>query len=192
MLTDVREKMIIETKIKHCPNCDSLDIIRNGTDYKESQKYHCHNCGGYGTLEAKPCYSEAEKELVLRAYQERSSMRGIHRIFGVVPKTLLRWLREALLKSPKLIDTLAPVRAEGILELDELWSFVLKKAISSGCGLPCIGVLDRWSLFTSETVLRLVVNSCGRGYPKPINLVPLRVIFGTLIKKCVLKRAIIL
>ncbi len=49
--------MIVEVKICHCPNCESLDIIRNGTDYKGDQKYHCHHCGGYGTLTPKACYS---------------------------------------------------------------------------------------------------------------------------------------
>ena len=120
--------MIEETIIRQCPNCKSEDIVRNGTDYKGSQKYHCHNCGGYGTLDAKARYSEAEKELVLRTYQERSSMRGIRRIFGVVPKTLLRWIEEAVAKLPKLKDTLFPAQADDILELDELWSFVLKKS----------------------------------------------------------------
>jgi len=54
-------------------------------------------------------------------------MRGIRRIFGVVSKTLLRWIKEALQKLPSLKHTLAPVQPDDILELDELWSFVLKK-----------------------------------------------------------------
>lgn len=120
--------MIIEVKIRYCPNCDSTDIIKNGTDYKGSQKYHCHYCGAYGTLDAKARYSENEKEQVLKAYQERVSMRGIRRIFGVVPKTLLRWIRAALKRLPSLIQTLEAVQADDVLELDELWSFVLKKS----------------------------------------------------------------
>jgi predicted RNA-binding Zn-ribbon protein involved in translation (DUF1610 family) len=47
------ETMIVEVKIHRCPNCKSPDIIRNGTDYKGDQKYHCHQCGGYGTLNPK-------------------------------------------------------------------------------------------------------------------------------------------
>ncbi len=120
--------MIIEVKIRHCPNCDSPDIIKNGTDYKGSQKYHCHYCGGYGTLDAKARYSQEETERVLKAYQERVSMRGIRRIFGVVPKTLLRWIKAALKRLPSIIQTLRPVQVDDVLELDELWSFVLKKS----------------------------------------------------------------
>jgi len=120
--------MIVEVKIRHCPNCESLDIIRNGTDYKGDQKYHCHACGGYGTLDAKVRYSQTEKAQVLKAYQERASMRGIRRIFGVVPQTLRRWMEAALEKLPTLIQTLIPACRDDVLELDELWSFVLKKS----------------------------------------------------------------
>ena len=63
--------MIVEMKIRRCPNCESEDIVKNGTDYKGDQKYHCHYCGGYGTLEAKNRYPKADKEQVLKAYQER-------------------------------------------------------------------------------------------------------------------------
>ena len=120
--------MIVEVKIQHCPNCESPDIIRNGTDYKGDQKYHCHQCGGYGTLNPKARYSQKEQAQVLKAYQERTSMRGIRRIFGVVPPTLLRWIKAALEKLPSLSQTLEPARADDVLELDELWSFVLKKS----------------------------------------------------------------
>ena len=120
--------MIVEVKICRCPNCDSLDMVRNGTDYKGDQKYHCRHCGGYGTLHAKARYNQAEKTQVLKAYQERVSMRGIERIFGVVPKTLLRWIKAALAKLPSLLQTLAPAHSDDVLEFDELWSFVLKKS----------------------------------------------------------------
>ena len=120
--------MIVEVKIRHCPNCESLDIIRNGSDYKGDQKYHCHHCGGYGTLNPKARYSQVEKAQVLKAYQERASMRGIRRIFGVVPQTLLRWIKAALEKLPSLVQTLTKARCDDVLELDELWSFVLKKS----------------------------------------------------------------
>jgi len=35
-----------------------------------------------------------EKEIVLKAYQERSSMRGIERTFGVCRQTLSAWLKK--------------------------------------------------------------------------------------------------
>ena len=66
--------------------------------------------------------------MVLRTYLERVSMRGIQRIFGVVPRTLLKWLEQALEQLPNLAQSLMPAQADDILELDELWSFVLRKS----------------------------------------------------------------
>lgn len=120
--------MITITQTYCCPNCDSPNIIKNGKDYKGAQKYHCHHCGAYGTLEATGRYSNQDRELVLRAYQERVSTRGIQRVFGVVPKTLSQWLAQKADELPDLAETLAPAQADDVLELDELWSFVLKKS----------------------------------------------------------------
>ena len=39
-------------------------------------------------------YSDEQKELILRAYAERPSMRGITRIFGVSRPTLISWLKK--------------------------------------------------------------------------------------------------
>ena len=119
--------MVITSLIHHCHFCGSLEIVRNGTDYKGAQKFHCHACGGYGTLNPQAKYSPEQKEQVIRAYQERASMRGIKRIFGVALHTLTRWLQEAVAALSELVDTLLPATAAEVLELDELWSFVLKK-----------------------------------------------------------------
>lgn len=64
---------------------------------------------------------------MLRAYSERPSMRGIERIFGVVYRTLKRWLPEADDELPELVETLAQAQTDDVLELDELWLFVFKK-----------------------------------------------------------------
>lgn len=119
--------MIITTTIHPCHFCGGIDIVCNGTDYKGDQKFHCHECGGYGTLNPQTKYSSEEKEQVIRAYQERASMRGIKRIFGVVPQTLKRWLEEVVAALTDLVATLLPPEVDDVLELDELWSFVLKK-----------------------------------------------------------------
>ena len=120
--------MIMTFVVHYCPQCSSIDIVKNGTDYKGAQKFHCHDCNAYGTLNARGHYSEEEKVTILRAYRERASMRGVERIFGTARQTLARWILEEAAKLPDLADTLEDARPDDVLELDELWSFVLKKS----------------------------------------------------------------
>ncbi|MCB2262514.1 MAG: hypothetical protein LGR52_06180 [Candidatus Thiosymbion ectosymbiont of Robbea hypermnestra] len=45
-------------------------------------------------MEPRKDYTEEDKEIIMRAYQERSSMRGIERTFGVCRQTLSAWLKK--------------------------------------------------------------------------------------------------
>ena len=121
---------MIQTVITHrCTKCNSTKIVKNGTDYKGDQKFHCLDCDVYGTLEPQGrSYPEFVKEFVLRAYRERASMRGVERIFGIARQTLARWIIEKTAALPDLADTLEAARADDVLELDELWSFVFRKS----------------------------------------------------------------
>jgi len=42
----------------------------------------------------KQRYSEERKAEVLRAYQERFSLRGLSRTFGITRKTITQWLKK--------------------------------------------------------------------------------------------------
>ena len=86
--------MIAKLVVYKCRNCDSRDIVKNGHNASGSQQYLCKNCRRYGVLEPKRGYSEAQKEQILSAYDERSSMRGIQRTFGVSRPTLASWLKK--------------------------------------------------------------------------------------------------
>ena len=55
------------------------------------------------------------------------SMRGVERVFDVPRNRLAEWLNEEAESLPELSSTLAEARTDDVLELDELWSFVLKK-----------------------------------------------------------------
>lgn len=39
-------------------------------------------------------YTQTEREQILRAYEERSSLRGLTRAFGVARNTVSSWLKE--------------------------------------------------------------------------------------------------
>ena len=124
------------TIIQTCPSCGSEELVSNGYDVRNGkQKYHCKNCGKYGTLQAAPRYSEERKGEIVSAYFERPSLRGISRIFGVSRPTLTKWLKAEGDKHPDLEATLTAVPTEqDVLEYDELQHFVKKKARSAGSG----------------------------------------------------------
>lgn len=77
-----------------CTKCNSDNIVKNGTTKKGKQKFKCNDCGSYGTLDASAKYTEDRKEEIMRAYEERQSMRGIERTFGVARQTLSKWLKK--------------------------------------------------------------------------------------------------
>lgn len=103
-------------------------MVKNGRDYKGSQKYHCKSCRSYGTLQAQPGYDERTRGQVKRAILERVSWRGIERLWGISRHTIAAWIEGWVEQLPPLETTLVEAQLDDVLELDELWSFVLKKA----------------------------------------------------------------
>jgi IS1 family transposase len=102
--------------------------VKNGHDYKGAQKYHCKDCVSYGTLGAQRGYDNRTRRQVKRAVLERMSLRGIERVFGVSRRTVADWIKQWAQHLPPLATTLDEARRDDVLELDEMWSFVLKKA----------------------------------------------------------------
>ena len=86
--------MIAETITYECRRCHSQNIVKNGHNASGSQQYLCKNCGMHGVLKPKRGYSDEQKEPIIAAYSERSSMRGIQRTFGVSRETLVSWLKK--------------------------------------------------------------------------------------------------
>jgi transposase-like protein len=85
--------MITETHT--CTRCGSSKLTRNGKTKAGKQKFRCHACGCYGTLAPDYGYSEERKSEILRAYHERSSLRGLERTFGVARQTVAAWLKKS-------------------------------------------------------------------------------------------------
>ena len=70
-------------------------------------------------LDATVRYGQERKEEILRAYQKRTSLRGISRTFGVSRPTVTAWLK-ILRRLPKVADGLAEACPGDVLELDEV------------------------------------------------------------------------
>ena len=79
-----------------CYHCGSEQVVRNGRTSNGKQRFLCRECGRCLRAErSSPLYSQERKEEILRAYQERSSLRGLTRIFGVSRNTVTTWLKKS-------------------------------------------------------------------------------------------------
>jgi transposase-like protein len=84
------------TLLVSCSHCQSTEIVRNGATADGRQRYRCRTCGRRSTADPRPNgYPEEQRELILRAYQERSSLRGLTRTFGVSRNTVTSWLKKS-------------------------------------------------------------------------------------------------
>ena len=86
---------MIQKTVKHrCRSCQSENIVKNGHNACGKQQYRCKDCGACKVLEPTVRYGPGRKEEILRAYQERSSLRGVSRTFGVSRPTVAAWLKK--------------------------------------------------------------------------------------------------
>lgn len=97
MRDDSLPDMVI-TIIK-CYHCGSEKIVKRGLTKNGKQRYKCHDCQRSSRAEPQTNgYGEAQREEILRAYEERSSLRGLTRTFGVARNTVSGWLKK---KTPR-------------------------------------------------------------------------------------------
>ena len=79
----------------HCPHCGSKELKRNGHTPNGKQKYSCKACKRQSRENPTPyVYPEERREEILRAYEERSSLRGIERTFKVARGTVIEWIKK--------------------------------------------------------------------------------------------------
>ena len=84
------------TRVVHCQHCESDKLVKNGFAPNGKQKYLCRACGKSSRENpAAKGYSEQKKDEILKSYQERSSMRGLTRTFGVSRTTVAKWLKKS-------------------------------------------------------------------------------------------------
>ncbi len=78
-----------------CRFCESEKLVRDGFTRNQKQRLRCRDCQRVSRENpASPGYSEAAKEQLLNAYEERGSLRGLERTFGVSRKTVSVWLKK--------------------------------------------------------------------------------------------------
>jgi transposase-like protein len=83
------------TMLITCRHCGSPDLAKYGIAPNRKQKYRCRTCRRQSRENpGSAAYAPERKEEILRAYQERSSLRGLERTFGVARSTVISWLKK--------------------------------------------------------------------------------------------------
>src|SRR5215813_14077035 len=118
-----------------CPQCGSPWFKRNGHIHTGKQNHRCQRCARALVLHPDNHLITAEQRTVIeRLLLERISLRGICRAVGVGLRWLLQFMGEQFRGAPEHLNVAPPVRTLAVIlqrleaELDELWSFVGKKA----------------------------------------------------------------
>jgi transposase-like protein len=80
-----------------CPHCGSDQLVRNGRGSNGKQRYLCNACGQRSRANPAPNgYPEERRAEILKATQERSSLRGVARTFGVSRTTIAAWMKKKI------------------------------------------------------------------------------------------------
>lgn len=118
-----------------CPQCGSPWFKRNGHIHAGKQNHRCKRCGRAFVLNPENAVvTEEQRRLIERLLMERISLRGICRAMGVGLRWLLHFMGECFRAAPDHLYVQPAAGAPGVIlqrleaELDELWSFVGKKA----------------------------------------------------------------
>jgi transposase-like protein len=79
----------------HCSHCGSEQITKYGRAPNGKQKYRCRACNRQSRETPTPhAYSLERRDEILRAYEERSSLRGLTRTFALSRTTVIGWLKQ--------------------------------------------------------------------------------------------------
>ena len=80
----------------NCYHGGSEQTRKDGKTRNGKQRYGCGGCGGSVREDPDaPGYTETANAQIRRAYQERTSLRALTRIFGVSRNTVSAWLKKS-------------------------------------------------------------------------------------------------
>ena len=84
------------TQILHCSHCGSDKLVSNGHAKNGRLRFQCKGCKKYGRQDpGSNAYDEKTRAIILATYQERPSLRGLTRVFGVSRNTVSVWLKKS-------------------------------------------------------------------------------------------------
>ena len=114
----------------HCPRCQSEQTVKSGFQ-SGKQRLKCKACNRLFVPLSERGKPDELKAKAIALYLEGVGFRAIGRLLQVSNVAVLKWVRKAAESLPEH-QALATV---DVLEMDELWHFIQKKAVNSGYGL---------------------------------------------------------
>ena len=115
-----------------CPACGGMVLIRSGHACGK-QRWRCKGCGRQFTRTEPRGKPLVMKQEAVSLYCTGLSLGAIGRRLGVSAQSVMRWVRahaKAHCKKPE------PAGRAVVVEIDEMWHLVKKRAASSGSGKP--------------------------------------------------------
>lgn len=114
----------------NCPACGTTQSqVRDGKTQAGSQRMRCQVCGKRYTPEPKlQGYDATMKATALRLVADGINLRRAERVLQVHHTTILRWKQSA---AATLSDSPPQPQIADEIELDELYTFVTRKKIST-------------------------------------------------------------
>jgi len=173
MATEKQEESSMVTIILSCLHCGSDALVRDGSAPNGKQKYRCHACGRRSRENPTPnVYPESRREEILHAYQERSSLRGLTRTFGVSRATVSSWIKK---KERNFLPYRQPCSPQTQrIPLPRHWNWMncgrlcSKKRTTLGFGSPYAVRRVKWWRMRLGSGVKRPVSGCGRRFRKSI------------------------
>jgi len=121
-----------------CPHCQSHKTHKYGHQ-RGKQRFKCNLCNRQFVEFLSPSGYQANiKEECLKMYLNGMGFRGIQRVKGVHHTTIIKWVKELGKKAKNECNEDGAQEIPEITQLDELQTFVGKKKLKNGFGLPLI------------------------------------------------------
>lgn len=116
---------------RRCPKCGDVERVKCGIVHG-IQRWQCKKCNCKYTKENKRGYSSELKEKAKKMHLEGLGFRAIGRLLRVSNVTVLNWIKS--FGSKAISAQREQVGKVSIMEIDEMYSFVVKKTSEFGCG----------------------------------------------------------
>jgi IS1 family transposase/transposase-like protein len=112
----------------NCPNCNSENIVKNGSNSSEKQKFMCRDCNRQFVENPENIIiSQETKNFIDLLLLEKIPLAGIARVTGVSERWLQYYVNDKYEKVPREIEVTKKEKGRLTIACDEMWSFVESK-----------------------------------------------------------------